>query len=207
MEFIQGCADRARGRRMRYDAGVGTDAREAEPADEPAGPFDYESLHSLIQGLWGDIGARLGARRLADRLAAYALAAPDLVVLAGRVVRDGRVSRAQRGEILACAVYLASPIDLIPEVLFGPFGLVDDAMVAARLVDLLVNKVEPAVVDEYWPGDRTVLATLRELAADARKVFAAGLTQGVRVLIRRGARQVGRLLRDSGLDPRRLLST
>ena len=31
--------------------------------------------------------------------------------------------------VLACVVYVVSPIDLVPELFLGPFGLIDDAVV------------------------------------------------------------------------------
>lgn len=33
--------------------------------------------------------------------------------------------------MLACLAYVISPIDLIPEAFFGPFGLADDLIVLA----------------------------------------------------------------------------
>jgi uncharacterized membrane protein YkvA (DUF1232 family) len=163
--------------------------------------LDYEGVHATIQRL----AAWVTGGRFGDRFAAYALAGPDLLILASRVLRDGRVPRIIRGEIVAAAVYLASPIELIPEVLFGPFGLVDDAVVAARLFDVLLNRVEPDVVRELWPGDRAVLETLQAAAADARRVFAGGLRRGVRVLLRRGRDQLFGRLNDARIEASRLL--
>lgn len=152
---------------------------------------DYESLTAAIRSLAG----RLGAGRRGERLAAYALAAPDLVVFASRVLLDERVPRALRGEIVASLIYIASPFDLIPESLFGPFGLVDDAVVASRLFDALLNRVDPAVARELWPGDRAVFDTLQGVAAGARRIFKHGLRDGARLLAREGLRAAARALR------------
>jgi uncharacterized membrane protein YkvA (DUF1232 family) len=43
----------------------------------------------------------------------------------------------------AAAVYLISPIDVVPEAIFGPIGLVDDAGVTAAVV-LFVYKLVKA---------------------------------------------------------------
>jgi uncharacterized membrane protein YkvA (DUF1232 family) len=156
--------------------------------------LDYERLHDAVHRL----AALIGGDRLGRAFASVALAGPDLVVFAGRALRDERIPRKLRGEIIASAIFIASPFELVPVTLFGPAGLVDDALVAARLFDVLLNRIEPAIVRELWPGERAVLERLQSIAAEGRKVFGAGLRQGVRLLARRGARQVARLVRDVG---------
>jgi uncharacterized membrane protein YkvA (DUF1232 family) len=179
-----------------------------EQARDPEFQLDtptYEAFHATVRRLAARVAANAGLGKQGDRFAAYALAAPDLIVLAGRALTDDRVPRAQKGEILASVLYLASPIDIFPEALFGPFGLVDDVVVATRLFDLLLNKLEPEILRAHWPGDRAVLETLQGIATEARKIFGAGLKNGVRVLVKRGAREIGKRLRDAGFDPARLL--
>jgi uncharacterized membrane protein YkvA (DUF1232 family) len=157
----------------------------------------YDALRERIGAAFAALAGRLG-----ERFAAYALAAPDLAVLYWRVVFDERVPRARRGELIAAALYVLSPIDVVPEALFGPIGLVDDAAVASRLFDVLLNGVPPEVVREHWPGDRATLARLRDLAARARRAFAGGrgLGAGVRRLFRRGAAEVVRRLGALGVS-------
>jgi uncharacterized membrane protein YkvA (DUF1232 family) len=142
-------------------------------------PGTYEGLRERITAAFVRLGGRFGAR-----LGRYALAAPDLFVLAGRVLADGRVPARTRGEIIGAALYLASPVDLIPEAVFGPIGLVDDALVATRLFDVLLNGVEVGIVREHWPGDAEVLDALQAFARDGRRTFAAGFGSGVRRIAR-----------------------
>jgi uncharacterized membrane protein YkvA (DUF1232 family) len=48
-------------------------------------------------------------------------------------------------------LYLASPIDLIPD--FIPLlGYLDDVLLAAVVVDGLLNWVDRGLVLKYWPG-------------------------------------------------------
>jgi len=143
----------------------------------------YEALHASIRRL----AARLGGGRLGDRLAAYGLLGPDLVVLARRLLADERVPKEVRGEIYGALLYVAVPFDLVPESLFGPAGLVDDALVLTRLLDTLLNKIEAPLVREHWPGDPRVLETARGLAAEGRKLFGAGMRTGLRLVGRRFA--------------------
>jgi uncharacterized membrane protein YkvA (DUF1232 family) len=108
-------------------------------------------------------------------------ALPDIARLIARLVGDPVLPRAAKIALAAAALYLVSPFDLIPD--FIPFvGYLDDALLAAVLVDGIVNYVDRGLVLKYWPGspeslDR-VARVARILAAWVprrvkRRVFAA----------------------------------
>jgi uncharacterized membrane protein YkvA (DUF1232 family) len=78
-------------------------------------------------------------------------ALPNLVRLIARLVGDPTLPRAAKIALAAAMVYLASPIDLIPD--FIPLvGYLDDLLLASLLVDGLLNWVDRALVLKYWPG-------------------------------------------------------
>ena len=55
---------------------------------------------------------------------------PDLTVLLARLMRDPRVPLGHKLLAAAGVGYVLSPVDLVPSLLFGPIGLIDDAIVA-----------------------------------------------------------------------------
>ena len=78
-------------------------------------------------------------------------ALPDLGRLLVRLVADPILPRAAKIALGAALVYLASPIDLIPD--FIPFvGYIDDVLLAALVVDGIVNWVDRGLLLKYWPG-------------------------------------------------------
>jgi uncharacterized membrane protein YkvA (DUF1232 family) len=78
-------------------------------------------------------------------------ALPDLARLIARLVRDPVLPRAAKIALAAAAVYLASPLDLVPD--FIPFlGYLDDVLLAAVVVDGILNYVDRGLVLKYWPG-------------------------------------------------------
>jgi uncharacterized membrane protein YkvA (DUF1232 family) len=90
-------------------------------------------------------------------------ALPDLVRLVGRLAADPTLPRAAKVALAAAAVYLLTPVDLIPD--FIPFlGYLDDALLAAVLVDGILNWVDRDLVLKYWPGSPQTLDTLARTA-------------------------------------------
>jgi uncharacterized membrane protein YkvA (DUF1232 family) len=78
-------------------------------------------------------------------------ALPNLIRLIAKLVTDPMLPRAAKIALAAAMVYLASPLDLIPDVI--PFlGYLDDLLLASVLVDGLLNYVDRALVLKYWPG-------------------------------------------------------
>ena len=90
-------------------------------------------------------------------------ALPDLARLIARLVGDPVLPRAAKIALAAAAIYLVSPIDLIPD--FIPFvGYLDDALLAAVVVDGILNYVDRGLVLRYWPGSRESLERLARVA-------------------------------------------
>lgn len=95
-------------------------------------------------------------------------ALPDIVRLVTRLVGDPVLPRPAKIAIAAAAVYLASPIDLVPD--FIPvLGYLDDALLAAIILDGLLNYVDRRLVLKYWPGSPE---SLERLARGARLLAA-----------------------------------
>jgi uncharacterized membrane protein YkvA (DUF1232 family) len=101
-------------------------------------------------------GKRIAARELA-------LLVPNPVLLFKDLLRDPAVPRAAKVALGIAAVWLASPIDLLPE--FLPFlGPLDDAVVAALVLRYLVRRSGPEVVRRHWRGDPRVLEMMLRAA-------------------------------------------
>ena len=89
---------------------------------------------------------------------------PQLVGLLARLVRDPRLPPRVKAILGVAAVYLASPIDLVPD--FIPLlGYLDDVIVAAVVLDGILNHVDRAIVLEHCPGNPAGLERMSRLAA------------------------------------------
>jgi uncharacterized membrane protein YkvA (DUF1232 family) len=92
----------------------------------------------------------------------YALIAPRLVKLLGRLMRDPRVHPRSKAVLLVTLGYLVSPIDVIPDMVPG-LGQVDDLVIAAFALDHLLNHIPDELLKEHWDGDEDVLELIQNL--------------------------------------------
>jgi uncharacterized membrane protein YkvA (DUF1232 family) len=91
-------------------------------------------------------------------------ALPALAAMLSRLVRDPSLPRGVKIALAAAVVYLASPIDLIPD--FIPFlGYVDVLLVAAIVLDGVLNFVDRDLLLRYWPGSERSLDALARTAS------------------------------------------
>jgi uncharacterized membrane protein YkvA (DUF1232 family) len=85
---------------------------------------------------------------------------PDVLRLVHRLAGDGGLPRGVRVRLWLLLVYLAMPIDLVPD--FVPvLGHADDAIVVALVLRSVVRHAGAAAVARHWPGTPDGLAALR----------------------------------------------
>jgi uncharacterized membrane protein YkvA (DUF1232 family) len=96
-----------------------------------------------------------------------ALLLPNLIRLFTGLLRDGRVPLRAKIVLAVASVWLASPIDLIPD--FIPIaGSVDDAIVAALALRFVLRTTDGGVVREHWHGEPATLERLLRLVSWGR---------------------------------------
>src|ERR1700704_6650072 len=102
----------------------------------------------------------LGQRAMARELATLV---PNLTRLFAGLVRGPRVPLRAKVVLGATVVYLAMPIDLVPD--FVPIaGALDDAIVAAFALRFGVRASSPEIVSAHLPGDPATRRRLLWLA-------------------------------------------
>ena len=99
------------------------------------------------------IGRRTEARALARFV-------PDCLVLMSRLLRDRRVSRARKVLVAAAVVYLAMPLDVVPD--FIPIaGQLDDAIIVVLVLRAMLRGGSAGLLEEHWPGPDESLRVIR----------------------------------------------
>jgi uncharacterized membrane protein YkvA (DUF1232 family) len=110
----------------------------------------------------GFVLALLAAGRRTDARA-WAGFIPDCLVLFRRLIGDPRVPRARKLLLGALLLYLAMPLDLVPD--FIPIaGQLDDAIIVAAALRSVLRGAGDAPVREHWPGPQSSLRLILRLA-------------------------------------------
>ena len=91
---------------------------------------------------------------------------PDLLVLLRRLAADRSLPFGIRARLLLLLVYLASPIDLVPDFL-PVIGYADDAIIVALVLRSVIRRAGDAPLARHWPGTPAGLALVRRLAGTA----------------------------------------
>lgn len=111
-------------------------------------------------------GRRMAARQLLRSV-------PDLLALLRGLLRDPRVPRGSKVLVGIAAVWVLSPIDLIPE--FLPIlGPLDDIVVVLLVLRHLLKHTGAEVITEHWRGDPRVLERAIRTASMGRRGRAVG---------------------------------
>jgi len=107
------------------------------------------------------VGRVLLARELA-------LLVPNLVRMFGGLLRDPRVPLRAKIVVGIASLWLASPIDLIPD--FVPIaGQLDDAIIAALALRFILRTTDGAVVRQHWHGDPATLERVLRMVSWNRR--------------------------------------
>jgi uncharacterized membrane protein YkvA (DUF1232 family) len=113
---------------------------------------------AVVVGSWGLL--ILLAKRLPPGIARdLAAFIPDCVTTVRRLRKDPRVPRRAKIAILLAGIWVASPIDLIPE--FIPvIGPLDDIVVVALALRYAGRQLPREVILAAWPGQPQLLQRL-----------------------------------------------
>jgi uncharacterized membrane protein YkvA (DUF1232 family) len=109
---------------------------------------------AALATLWRAL--RAARRPGAPGLGAYLAAVPRML----RLGLTGRYPGLDKSRILLAVIgllYVLSPVDLMPEILLGPFGLGDDTVVLAWVAGALIGEADAFLRWEAAGGSRVVM--------------------------------------------------
>ncbi|PID59030.1 hypothetical protein CSB45_01050 [candidate division KSB3 bacterium] len=87
---------------------------------------------------------------------------PDLSRLMVNLLSDSRVFLLDKIFIAGVLAYVISPLDFLPEILAGPFGLVEDLLLCIMMLyRLLSNPQNAEAIREHWKGERGTIVNIQ----------------------------------------------
>jgi uncharacterized membrane protein YkvA (DUF1232 family) len=88
---------------------------------------------------------------------------PDVVRLLRRLATDRALPRGVRVRIVLLGLYLASPVDLVPDVI-PVIGYADDVVLVAWVLRSVVRRAGVPALDRHWSGTAEGLTAVKRLA-------------------------------------------
>ena len=119
-----------------------------------------------------------------NKALSYVLLAPDFFHLLCKVLLDPRVPGREKAKVGGAIAYFMSPLDVVPEGLLGPVGYVDDVVVAAYVLNTVLESAGSEVLREHWAGDGDVLEQIRSVIKVADSLLGSGVWSKIKRLFK-----------------------
>jgi uncharacterized membrane protein YkvA (DUF1232 family) len=110
---------------------------------------------------------------------------PDLLHLLIHLAADPDVPFSVKGKITLVIAYIINPLDLLPELMIGPGGFLDDVVLAVYLLNSLFTEVEDNIILRHWAGSSDLLSIVKDISEKADRLIGSGLLRKLRTLITR----------------------
>jgi uncharacterized membrane protein YkvA (DUF1232 family) len=112
------------------------------------------------------------------RIRSYIGLLPQFLGLLLNLLRDSRVSSADKAILGATVAYMLNPVDLVPD--WVPFfGLVDDVYLVALALLRLILRVDEQVLKDNWRGRDDLIPILKKVANGAVAFLPARIRQSI----------------------------
>jgi uncharacterized membrane protein YkvA (DUF1232 family) len=108
------------------------------------------------------------------------LLAPDFFHLLVKLSLDERVPGDKKIKLAGAIGYFILPIDLLPEIIFGPLGYMDDIAIAAYVLNDFINHNDIDIVHDHWAGEGDVLASVQNVLTLADNFLGEGLFKRIK---------------------------
>jgi len=127
-------------------------------------------------------------RKMRKKMRELLLFIPNLMGLLIGLLRDERVSQADKAILAGIIMYVIVPLDIIPD--FIPFiGQIDDSYLLAISILRLLNRADRRVIMDHWKGQRDI----KELVNSIAKIAEFFLPKPVKNVLRGRIEPKGRM--------------
>jgi len=128
------------------------------------------------------------AKKMKRKMRELLLFIPNLMGLLIGLLRDERVSQADKAILAGIIMYVIVPLDIIPD--FIPFiGQVDDSYLLAISILRLLNRADRRIIRDHWKGQRDI----KELVDSIVRIAEFFLPKPVKNVLRGRIEPKGRL--------------
>jgi uncharacterized membrane protein YkvA (DUF1232 family) len=113
--------------------------------------------------------------RVAEKTTDFLMLVPDMFMLLWRLANDARVSGKDKVLLGTGVAYYLFPLDIVPELLLGPIGFLDDLVFGVYILNKMLTDTDPQILREHWSGSEDVLSAIQRVLNAADNLVADDL--------------------------------
>ncbi len=125
----------------------------------------YQNLREKINH-WTNAGKlKKQSGKWTDAFLQYLMVLPDIAHLMIKLLADKEINSIYKKYILFALIYLASPIDFMPDII-PVVGFVDDLLILVIILNKIINTQNPQVLKKiklYWAGEADIFVQVKEI--------------------------------------------
>lgn len=103
------------------------------------------------------------------------------------LMMDERVDKKMKIFVGAVLAYIFAPLDFIPDFFGGLFGVLDDFVLSAFAVNVILNWTDPEIVKSHWRGEKDLLETVRKAMKNAELLVPEAIIKKIQIWVGRHA--------------------
>ena len=115
--------------------------------------------------------------------AKYILLAPDFFHLLVKLIAEPKVPVELKAVLGFAVAYFILPLDLFPEGIIGPAGYMEDIVLTVWVLNKLINKTGPRIIQKHWAGEEDVLLVIKKVVSQADKLVGSGILKTLKKLL------------------------
>jgi uncharacterized membrane protein YkvA (DUF1232 family) len=153
------------------DETIGT-ALQMRVSEDRANRF-YDRIRASIE-------RGIGRNEKMQKYKEFLLFVPDVFVLLFRLTTDGRVSSKNKMLLGSGIAYYIFPLDVVPEMIVGPIGFLDDLVFGAYILNRVLADTDEEVLRQHWSGRGDVLDMVRKVLDTADRLVATDFLKKIK---------------------------
>lgn len=114
----------------------------------------------------------------------FLLFAPDVFILLWRLANDRRVGGREKILLGTGLAYYVFPLDIVPELIVGPIGFLDDLVFGVYILNRLLNDTDEQILREHWSGSEDLLTMIRRVLDAADGLVTTDFLKHVKKMIK-----------------------
>jgi len=130
-------------------------------------PIESEFIQNLRSKIENWSKTEIGQ---ANQWLKYIRLTPDILHLLTKLAADPNLAAEHKVKLAVAISYFMSPMDFIPETYWGAIGFIDDIVLAAYVLNTIIQSAGATEIEKYWETENKISVIITEILQAADKM-------------------------------------